>query len=418
LFGKLFYKLVTRLYPFAINLASPFSLKAKQWSSGRKDIFEKLKKEIPRGEKIIWMHAASLGEFEQGRPVIERLKTIYPTYKILVTFFSPSGYEVRKNYKGAEYIFYLPMDSAKNAGSFYDAVNPNLVIFVKYEFWYYYLYEAKKRNIPLLLISAIFRKSQPFFSSTGDLYRKMLRSFTHLFVQNEESVSLLASIGFTNNVSEAGDTRFDRVIEIANQFIPIPSIEAFCGNADVIVAGSTWLEDDKELGHYANTRKSVRFIIAPHHITKDRLKECKKLYKKSMLFSEAYIQTAGSDINTIIIDNIGMLSKLYKYATVSYVGGGFGGEGIHNVLEAAVFGMPVVHGPEYHKYFEAVELIEKGGAIAASTALELESVLDKLLLKDAAYFKRSKASLDYVLSKKGSTDKIIKFVQENRLLTN
>lgn len=377
-----------------------------------------MKQVITTKDKVIWMHCSSLGEFEQGRPLLEKLRNTYPSYKILLTFFSPSGYEVRKNYNGADYIFYLPADGKTNARIFHDIVNPQLVIFVKYEFWYYYLNEAKKRNVPLLLISAIFRKKQPFFSKYGHFYRSMLSCFTHLFVQNNESVSLLRSIGFTKNVSLVGDTRFDRVIEIAEGFQPISSIEDFCAGSNVIVAGSTWLEDDKELTHYANTRNKVKFIIAPHNIGKDRLNECRKLYKHSTLFSSIQSASPATNINTIIIDNIGMLSRLYKYATICYVGGGFGADGVHNVLEAAVYGKPVVFGPEYEKFNEAIELVESDGAISIESALELEAAFDNLLTDSSNYTERAKAAGNYVYSKQGPTQKILEFIQANRLLTN
>ena len=363
-------------------------------------------------DQLVWMHCSSLGEFEQGRPVLEKLKGQNPKIKILLTFFSPSGFEVRKNYPGADYIFYLPIDSPQNARTFFDIVKPEFILFVKYEFWYYYLHEAKKRNIPLLLISGIFRNSQLFFKFYGSFYRKMLRCFTHLFVQNEESVTLLGSIGLNKNVSLSGDTRFDRVIEIAEGFEPIAAIDKFCADHDVIVAGSTWNDDDEELDHYANTETHLRFIIAPHDIGADRIEECKRLYKHSILYSQLK-ETISQDINTIIVDNVGMLSRLYKFATVCYVGGGFGEDGVHNVLEAAVYGKPVVFGPEYEKYFEAKELVESGGGITVSSALELEKELDKLLKKDDEYYAICRASKDYVYSKKGATDEIITYINQN-----
>lgn len=415
---KTLYQIFARLYPFVIRIASPFNKKARLWIHGRKGVFERMKDSIHANDNVIWMHCSSLGEFEQGRPLLEKLRNRYPSYKILLTFFSPSGYEVRKDYKGADYIFYLPGDSEQNAEKFYQIVKPQLIIFVKYEFWYYYLTEAKKRQIPLLLISAIFRRKQPFFSRHTTFYRNMLSCFTHLFVQNTESVSLLQTIGLTQNVSLSGDTRFDRVIEIAEGFQPIAAIEDFCAGSNVIVAGSTWIEDDKELAHYANANTKVKFVIAPHHIGKERLKECTRLYKHSALFSSIQHSQPSPHINTIIIDNIGMLSRLYKYATVCYVGGGFGADGVHNVLESAVYGKPVVFGPEYEKFNEAVELIESGGAISIENALELEATFDSLLNNTSNYLERSGASLNYVYSKRGSTEKILRFIQENLLLTN
>lgn len=417
---KLFYRLFIRFYSVVIQIASFFNTKAKLWIQGREGIFERMKEAISASDKIIWMHCASLGEFEQGRPLLEKLKTHYPSYKILLTFFSPSGYEVRKDYKGADYIFYLPVDNKQNAILFFDIVKPQLVIFVKYEFWYFFLHEAKKRSIPLLLISAIFRKKQAFFSKYGNFHRSMLSCFTQVFVQNANSVSLLQTIGFTKNVSLSGDTRFDRVIEIAENFRPVSLIESFCASSDVVVAGSTWLEDDKELAHYVNANEQVKFIIAPHNIGNDRLEECLKLYKHSVLFSSlsASLPADNMHINTIIIDNMGMLSRLYKYATVCYVGGGFGADGVHNVLEAAVYGKPVLFGPEYEKFNEAVELIENDGGVSVENALELEATLDDLLNNSADYTQKSNAARSYVYSKQGSTQKILQFIQENRLLTS
>lgn len=411
------YRFFIRLYPFIIKLASPFNQKAKLWLNGRKNVFEKMQEVIDPVHPTVWMHCSSLGEFEQGRPLIEKIRESYPSYKILLTFFSPSGYEVRKDYDGADYIFYMPMDSRKNAVKFMDVAKPRLILYVKYEFWYYYLNEAKKRNIPLLLISAIFRKRQPFFSKYGYFHRSLLSCFTHFFVQHKESLSLLRSIGFNQNVTISGDTRFDRVIEIAEQFQPIATVEAFCGGSDVIVAGSTWSEDDKILSEYANTKSNIKWIVAPHDINKQRLNECLKLYKNAALFSSMAILPASSNINTIIIDNMGMLSRLYKYGTVTYVGGGFGAEGIHNVLEAAVYGKPVVFGPVYDKFIEAVELVENGGGVSIDNTSALELAFNQLLTQRDKYIKACEASLSYVYSKKGATDTILQFIQEKRLLT-
>lgn len=365
---------------------------------------------------LIWMHCSSLGEFEQGRPLLEKIRIYYPSYKILLTFFSPSGFEVRKNYEGADYIFYLPADSRKNANRFLEIAQPRLILFVKYEFWYFYLQEAKERDVPLLLISGIFRKSQPFFSRYGDFHRRMLSCFTHFFVQNEESVSLLKTIGFKQNVTISGDTRFDRVIEIAEQFKAVDAIEIFCSGYDVIVAGSTWSEDDKKLSQYANAKNNVKFIIAPHDISKQRLNECLQLYKHAVLFSSLNSSRLPSNINTIIIDNIGMLSSLYKYSTISYVGGGFGKEGVHNVLEAAVYAKPVIFGPVYQKFIEAIELADTKGGISIKNYFELKSKFEELLKKDQNYTDVCEASLNYVLSKQGATKKILEFIQEKRLL--
>lgn len=436
-----FYTIFCRLYLLGVRLAARWNPKARLWLEGRKGLLEKLEKAgiqhpeasirkpetdspLTTHHSLVWIHCASLGEFEQGRPVLEALRSRYPGIKILLTFFSPSGYEVRKNYEGADYVFYLPMDSRANARRFLDIVQPSLVIWIKYEYWYHYLTALKKRKIPTLLVSGIFRPGQPFFKWYGRLHRYILESFTHLFVQSADSRDLLAGIGFTANVTVNGDTRFDRVAQIAQQFAPIPAVEAFCGNHPVIVAGSTWLDDEEELDHYANTHPEMRFIIAPHEVHEAHLVEIEKLFRHTVRYSVLQKRVPGTVsrdqhvTNTLIIDNIGMLSRLYKYATITYVGGGFGNDGVHNVLEAAVYGKPVVHGPVYEKYIEATELVEQGGAFPIETALELEKVLNNLLTETAAYNKACRQAGDYVRNKAGATDAVLQFIQEKRLLTS
>lgn len=424
---KIIYQLFIFLYPKIAWLISGTNAKAKLWLRGREKIFDQLTASFQNNSSpVIWIHCSSLGEFEQGRPLIESLKEEYTDHKILVTFFSPSGYEVRKNYEKADWVFYLPMDSYRHAKKFFIIVQPSLILFVKYEFWFYYLQEAKRRNIPILLISGIFRKSQPFFAWYGNFHRQMLLCFTHLFVQNEISVELLKSIGLDQNVTISGDTRFDRVIEIAEQFQPIQVVDQFIGNNKVIVAGSTWTEDDEELDHFANIHQEIKFIIAPHEIESERIKECLTFYKHSILFSVLMSNNAPSipDItssdfpNVLIIDNIGLLSKLYHYATVCYVGGAFGEDGVHNVLEAAVYNKPVVFGPVYDKYLEAVELVDAGGGFPVESALELEKQLDDLLTNDILYQQSSTLAGNYVKNKAGATQNIIQYIQENRLITN
>jgi len=412
-----------------IGLISPWNRKAKSWLDGRKGLFDRMRTELGpppdggAGEKypVIWMHCSSLGEFEQGRPVVERLRTHHPTSRIIISFFSPSGYEARKDYKGADHIFYLPLDSKKNARQFIDLIKPTLVVWIKYDYWYYFLVELKKRNIPTLLVSGIFRPDQPFFKWWGRLHRYMLECFTHLFVQTDNSRKLLETIGFTGNVSTSGDTRFDRVIEIAESREALPLIEAFCQGAIVIVAGSTWEEDEEELDHYANTHPDIRFIIAPHEIEEGRLKEVEHLFRHRIRYSELSRQPGRAPgrpaPNVLIIDNIGMLSRLYQYATITYVGGGFGDDGVHNVLEAAVYGKPVVFGPVIEKYIEAVELVDSDGGIVIDSALEAEAVFNRLLSKEKEYRHACEASRDYVYSRRGATDKIVVYIQENRLLT-
>jgi 3-deoxy-D-manno-octulosonic-acid transferase len=426
------YNMFLVLYGISARLISPWNLKARLWIEGRKNIFEKIKSSGISGQPlVIWMHCASLGEFEQGRPVIETIRKKFPSYKIIITFFSPSGYEVKKNYDGADYIFYLPFDSLQHAKKFIDMVQPKLVLWVKYEYWFYYLDELKRRNIPALLVSGVFREDQIFFKWYGSLHRGMLQCFSHFFVQTDISKKLLGSIGFSNNVSICGDTRFDRVIEIGEKFEPNELIGKFCGSSPVIVAGSTWEEDEELLDHYANAHTEIRFIIAPHEIDEERLKEVESLFRNSIRFSA--LQKLMSDrswqmaepgngqpkpTNVVIIDNIGMLASLYNYATITYVGGGFGDDGVHNVLEAAVYGKPVVHGPVIEKYIEAIELVDCGGGFVIDSALEAEETFNRLFSDNEEYQAACKAAAYYVRSRKGATEKIMQFIQEKRLLTN
>jgi 3-deoxy-D-manno-octulosonic-acid transferase len=416
---KFFYILFIKIYPLAAALLSPFNNKAALWLTGRKNIFKKIQTSVSADvSKKIWMHCASLGEFEQGRPVLEKFKTLYPGYKLVLTFFSPSGYEVQKQSRSADYIFYLPIDSKKNAQQFLDLINPSLIVFVKYEYWYYYLKEARKRNIPLLLASGIFLPTFSFFKWYAKMRREMLHFFTHFFVQTENSKKLLHSIQ-VDNVSVTGDTRFDRVLQVASEAKTFPEIESFINNHEAIVAGSTWTEDDEALDHFANTHTEIRFIIAPHDITKERLKECCKLYRYSVLYSD-YIRNEALDenINTLIIDNMGMLKFLYRYATICYVGGGFGNDEIHNILEAAVYYKPVLFGPAHENFSEAIELIEKGGAFDVEDAIELEDQLEELLSDKDLYEQACAIAGDYVQHSAGATNAIMQYIQENRLLIN
>lgn len=368
--------------------------------------------------KTVWMHCASLGEFEQGRPLIKKIKQDHPSYKIVVTFFSPSGYEIRKNYSGADAIFYLPMDGAANAEKFIDTIQPDLVLWIKYEYWYYYLTALKKRNIPVLLVSGIFRESQPFFKWYGKIWKEMLHSFKHLFVQNESSMKLVQP-ELNEKVSLNGDTRFDRVIDIAEKFEELPEIKLYCGNSKVVVAGSTWEEDETELIHYVKAHPEIKFIIAPHEIDKENMAEVKKEFKKSIFYSHLQaIKEVSANTNVLIIDNIGMLSRLYKYATVTYVGGGFNISGIHNVLEAAVYGRPVIFGPVYEKFAEAKGLVESGGAFSINNALELEKLLNDLFSSTEKLLQSSNAAREYVYQNRGATERIMGYIAENRLLIN
>jgi len=402
-------------------LAAKWNPKARLWVNGRRDIFSKLSQSFSsKVSPLVWIHCSSLGEFEQGRPVLDGIRKEYPSAKILLTFYSPSGYEAQKNYVGADYIFYLPPDSKRNAKKFLDIVKPEFVLWIKYDYWYYYLSELKHRNIPAILVSGVFRKDQPFFKWYGRLHRYMLESFSHLLVQNEASKTLLAGLGYSENVTICGDTRFDRVVQIASQFTPVPGIDEFCGNKNIVVAGSTWDADEEEMDHYANANRQTKFIIAPHEVDEDHLKETEKLFKHSIRYSQwmKITNKKNEEANVLIIDNIGMLSRLYNYATIAFVGGGFGDDGVHNVLEAAVYGKPVVFGPVFEKYIEAIELIDEGGGFTVENALELEELFKELLTDKQLYKETSEASRNYVYTKKGATDKILQFIQEKRLLTN
>lgn len=416
-----FYNIFLFTYRIAIRITALWNNKARLWLAGRKNIFDKIIAEIGAcNADIVWMHCSSLGEFEQGRPLLEKLRLQYPASKFLLTFFSPSGYEVQKDYSGADWVFYLPMDSPVNARRFLDIVNPSLVIFVKYEFWYYYIKAIKENGIPLLLISALFPENTAFFKWYGRLQRKMLPCFNHFFVQDEESKKMLGQISYTN-VTVAGDTRFDRVIEIAKQFTPIPAVEQFAGNSKVIVAGSTWKEDEIVLQKALAlvNQDSLKLIIAPHELAEKDLSDLEKLFPNSIRFSQISTSANFQHRTCLIIDNMGMLSKLYKYGHIAYVGGGMTSYGVHNVLEAAVYSKPVIIGPHYKKYIEAVGLVDCSGAIVSKNENELTGIIEALLKnKDELYKKSCDASGRYVMQYAGATKKILQYIQENRLLTN
>lgn len=411
--GKLIYSLFIYSFLAGVRIASLFNAKARKWVKGRKN--------FPVANfhgNSIWMHCASLGEFEQGRPVLEALKKQHPDLRIVISFFSPSGFEIQKNYPGADLVCYLPMDGPRNARQFIEMVRPQLVIWVKYEYWYHYLTALKARNIPVLLISAVFRKDQPFFSWYGIFWRKMLDCFTEIFVQNAASLDVLKSLPSSPSAICNGDTRFDRVSSIAENWKEIPLIRDWCQQKKVIVAGSTWEEDEDEWLHFVHQHPAIKFIIAPHNIDPENIRNIKNRFRNSICFSQLTEQTVNSTSHVLIIDNIGMLAQLYNYADITYVGGGFGNDGIHNILEAAVYGKPVIIGPEYERFFEAEELIAEGGGFSVENALELESLLNDLLGNETWLRQAGKAAEDYIKKNKGATDGIIHFIQENRLLTN
>jgi len=404
------YNLGIRIYQLLITIASLFNHKAQLWRNGRKGWKTRLKASIGENKRIVWFHCSSLGEFEQGRPVIEALREKHPDIKILLTFFSPSGYEIRKNYSGADYIFYLPIDTWFNAKTFIEIVNPISAIFIKYEFWYHYLNQLKKKNIPTYVISAIFRPEQAFFKPYGGWYRKFLLNFEHLFVQNEKSKDLLAKIG-VNNVTVAGDTRFDRVIANAQHAKNIPLIEQFAKNAKVLVAGSTWPKDEEIIIEYFKTNPfGLKLIIAPHEIHEQNIE---KFIEKIGQQAIRYTQSNGIDsneANVLIIDTIGILSSVYQYGTIAYIGGGFG-VGIHNTLEAAVFGIPVIFGPNYQRFQEAHELIDIGVSKSVSNINELSAAIDSFVSSKEKLDKTRILAQGFFNSRAGATETIIKTIK-------
>ncbi|WP_316768668.1 3-deoxy-D-manno-octulosonic acid transferase [Pedobacter frigiditerrae] len=400
------YNIGIVMYGLIVKLASLFNEKAKLFVNGRKKIFENIAQKVNVKDRPIWFHFASLGEFEQGRPVLEKLKSENPSQKIVVTFFSPSGYEIRKNYALAD-VFYLPLDTSSNAKRFVELINPKSAIFTKYEFWFHYFKELHKNQIPLFLISGIFRSDQTFFKSYGGFYRNILKYVTHFFVQNEESVSLLKSIGI-NEVSLAGDTRFDRVYENAQQPKKLELIETFCGNSRVFIAGSTWPEDEKLLVLLTEKYPDWKFIIAPHEIGENHIREIEGLFPKATRFSVFSSKVSATSSQILIIDNIGMLSSLYQYGKLAYIGGGFG-VGIHNTLEAAAFGLPVIFGPKYDKFQEAKDLIAIGAAKSISSADELIAAFEDFKANERA----SADAKNYVKEKKGATEMIIETLNRN-----
>ena len=395
------------------------------WITGRKDIFSKIATALGNLEikrKTVWMHCASLGEFEQGRPLVELIRLHYPGYIIIITFFSPSGYEIRKNYKEADHVFYLPLDGKENARQFINLIRPDLVLWIKYDFWHYYLAELKNRHIPTFLISGAFREDQQFFRPFGAFWKNMLKCFNFIFLQNNTSAQLLSNIGFKENVMVAGDTRFDRVIDNARNFEPINFIEGYINHQQVIVAGSTWEEDEAVFVHYIKSHPDRKFIIAPHEIDKDNIASIKKIFRNAIQYSElqSLNQNSGNELlrasNVLIIDCIGLLSRLYYYADVAYVGGGFGENGLHNILEAAVFAKPVIFGPELDKNFEATEMIDAGGAVSIRNAIDLEIVMNELLNNDIELKIKGAAAKQYVYSRSGASLKVIDHLKETNMI--
>lgn len=401
----LLYNTAIALYDLAVYLLFPFSRKPRKMVKGHWVVYDQLRQQREEDAEYIWFHAASLGEFEQGRPMIEEIRRRHPDKKILLTFFSPSGYEVRKHYEGADVVCYLPFDKPRNVRKFLDLARPSMAFFIKYEFWKNYLDELKRRGIPTYSVSSVFRKDQVFFKWYGGLYRKVLHDFTCLYVQNELSRRYLGRIGVTD-VKIVGDTRFDRVLEIMHRAKDLPIVEAFRGDGPVLVAGSSWQPDEELFIRYFNEHPGMKLIIAPHVIDDLHLVDIiNRLKRPYVRYSKATPDKAAK-ADCLIVDCYGLLSSIYRYGTISYIGGGFG-VGIHNTLEAAVYGMPVVFGPKFQKFVEAKELIEVGGAYTISDYTGLETLLDRFISDKAFLDKTGDAAGHYVMSRAGATEKIL-----------
>lgn len=424
--SKFIYNLFIFFLENTIHLASIFNPKAAKWVQGRSDWRKKLQESVSnsfrQGKNVIWMHAASLGEFEQGKPVLERIKQQYPEINVIVSFFSPSGYEVSGNYPHADVICYLPADTRKNAEDLLGIVKPSLVLWMKYEYWWNTLGTIAERKIPLLLLSAIFQERQPFFKFYGAWFRNKLDYFTCIFVQTRESFDLVSPFLSKEKLAVSGDTRFDRVKTIAGKWQGIPVIEQWLEDGKKVwVAGSTWHDDEKILMHLIVNRKDVKWIIAPHKTDKSSLTDTFSRFPKALHFSNLKENEISAEIKSnhvMIIDGIGLLSRLYRYATICYIGGGFNDSGIHNTLEAAVYGKPVIFGPAYEKFAEAVGLVDAGAAVSFENVIELEGKLLPLLETAEEIEKMGYAAAEFVSVHAGATDQIMDYIYKNRLLTN
>ncbi|MBX9852385.1 MAG: 3-deoxy-D-manno-octulosonic acid transferase [Cytophagaceae bacterium] len=408
----LLYNIALRIYSLLILLAWPFNTKARLWVNGRRNYFPKLQRIMYKNAApVIWFHCASLGEFEQSRPLIEEIKRRYPAYNIFLTFFSPSGYEVRKNYSYADYVFYLPLDTPFNARKFVRIINPKIAFIAKYEFWYHYINELKKKNIPVISFSTIFRKKQIFFKSYGSLFRGTLHKITRIFVQNEKSIELLKKYNI-HNTEIAGDTRFDRVYEVFKNKKEFPLIQKFKGDKKIFIVGSNWPQDLEILFDTINQLPdNLKVIIAPHEIKEKEISDIEqRIKKKSIRYSQVNEKNASvSDV--LIIDNVGMLGSLYQYGDLAYVGGAFG-KGLHNILEPATFGMPVFFGPKYNKFKEAKDLIKLKAAFSVQNRAEFESKFSEILNDGSRIAEINKTCLGYVQKNIGATEKIINYCKQ------
>ncbi|WP_285652018.1 3-deoxy-D-manno-octulosonic acid transferase [Allomuricauda sp. NBRC 101325] len=408
---RFLYNILIALSWQILKLVALFQPKIKLFVSGRRNTFTLLESKLSGNPKTIWMHVASLGEFEQGLPILERLRIEYPNHKLVLTFFSPSGYEIKKNTAAADVVVYLPMDTLSNAKRFLKLVNPDLAIFVKYEIWPNFLQQLKERNIPTLLISAIFSDRQVYFKGYGGFMRKSLSTFSHFFVQDETSKGLLANIGF-ENTTVGGDTRLDRVSEILNRDNQLEFMDSFKGNQACFVAGSTWPEDEEILIELINSSKTdMKFVIAPHEIKSAHIEKITSaLQKKTVLYSEI-INKDLSEFDVLIVDTIGLLTKIYSYANIAHVGGGFA-TGLHNTMEPAVFGIPIIIGPQYSKFKEAEDLVNQGGILPISNYNEFSNLVEKFNQDPEYKHKVGAINSAYINSNKGASNLIMKHISE------
>ena len=404
------YSLGIYLYAFVVRLLALLGhKKAQLMVRGQAATWRILREQIREDEEYIWVHAASLGEFEQGRPLIERIRREHPARKILLTFFSPSGYEVQKDYDGADVVCYLPFDTPTAARRFIKAARPSMLFLIKYEFWRNYIDVLHRKRVPIYSVSSIFRQNQVFFRWYGVKYARCLRRITHFFVQNAESLTLLAKIGVQNNVTIVGDTRFDRVIDIRNAAKPLPLVEAFAKDQTVLVAGSSWEPDEDILIDYFNRHPHLRLVLAPHVVDERHLQAIEaKLQRPSVRYSQATPDNVAQ-YDCLLIDNYGLLSSIYRYAAVAYVGGGFG-VGIHNVPEAAVYGVPVLFGPNHQRFREATSLVTNGGAFAIASADDFNTSMDQLLHHSDRRILAGQAAGNYIQSNAGATEQVYHFV--------
>jgi 3-deoxy-D-manno-octulosonic-acid transferase len=404
------YNLLTIIASGIVKIVALFSPKMKLFVQGRKTVFDTLSQQIAPGDTTIWFHAASLGEYEQGLPIMEEVRRLYPNHKIVLTFFSPSGYEIRKNTAAADVVVYLPLDTIANSKRFVKLVHPDMAFFIKYEFWPNYLNELKKLNTPTYLISGLFRENQAFFKWYGGFYRNAFKTFSHFFVQYESSKKLLQGIGF-NNVTVSGDTRYDRVSRILERDNSLPFVEAFINGKTTVVFGSSWPKDENLAFDFINASVDTKFIIAPHTFGESHMKELRDSIRKPLVFFSGKEGKNLAEYDVFIIDTIGILGKIYSYADVAYVGGGFGTSGLHNILEPAAFGVPIIIGPIHRKFPEAVALAQMGGCVVVNNKQEMEDTLSTLIFNEDVRWEKGHIAGTFVSMNRGAVGIIINYIK-------